>query len=134
MAASENLSELSRAFGEQWAEETIQPRVKTMCTHKNYLHRTTAIYAMQVVIKSLSVNSIERWIVPIVIQMTTDVIPNVRFVAIRTLQAVALAIISSRGNNINNSPVSEQIHSALSKLLLDTDRDVKFYAATVSSI
>jgi serine/threonine-protein phosphatase 2A regulatory subunit A len=139
-AATENLMQLAALFGEDWAVEHIIPRIERMQMYQNYLHRTTALYVLQVVVRSLSLGVISKKVLPIVVLMSADPIPNIRFIAARTFQIIFMRCRSirssssssnatSKSTNILFAAVSEEISSVLSKLLLDTDRDVKFYAA-----
>ena len=132
--ATENLLRLAELFGEDWAIEHILPRVDKMRGHKNYLHRTTALYALQVLVRCLSQHVIEKTVLPMVLQMCDDAVPNIRFISAKTLQAVAercqnLSIASGAGpSSYKSSVAAGEISSALSKLVVDQDRDVKFYA------
>lgn len=47
-AATANLQKLTEVFGADWAEEAIIPRVQSMATDDNYLHRMTTIFALTV--------------------------------------------------------------------------------------
>jgi len=43
-----NLKKLVGVFGPQWAQNTIVPKVLSMCSHPNYLYRMTTIFAITV--------------------------------------------------------------------------------------
>ena len=131
-AATENLLRLAELFGEDWATENILPQVDRMRNHKNYLHRTTALYALQVLVRCLSLGAIEKSVMPMVLQMADDAVPNIRFIAAKTLQAVAERCqgLSDPTHSYAASTAAAEISAALSKLVLDQDRDVKFYAAS----
>jgi len=47
-AATLNLKKLAEVFGTQWAQQTILPKVISMCTHPNYLYRMTTLFAIGV--------------------------------------------------------------------------------------
>lgn len=59
-AATENLMQLTELFGEDWAVENILPHIEKMQLHKNYLHRITALYALQVIVSCLSLGVINK--------------------------------------------------------------------------
>ena len=140
-AASENLMLLTELFGEEWAVEHVLPRMERMQMHQNYLHRTTALYVLQMIVKCLSIAVINKKVLPIIVLMAADPVPNIRFIAAKTIQIVsarcqALKAKGIGGNNNSNSNLqgqqginTEEISTVLSKLMLDSDRDVKFYAA-----
>jgi serine/threonine-protein phosphatase 2A regulatory subunit A len=127
-AATENLQKLAELFGEDWSVRVIMPKLETMRTHNNYLHRTTALYAIQVLATVFSVVSIDKVIIPFVAQMSSDPVPNVRFIAAKTLE-----LIVQRRSSLSPNIGSEDIVALLSKLASDPDRDVKYYATKVGS-
>jgi preprotein translocase subunit SecG len=55
--------QLTELFGEDWAVENILPHIEKMQLHKNYLHRTTALYALQVIVNCLSLGVINKKVV-----------------------------------------------------------------------
>ena len=140
-AATENLMLLTELFGEEWSVEHVLPRIERMQMHQNYLHRTTALYVLQVVVKYFSMATIDKKVVPIIALMSADPVPNIRFITAKTIQIVSARCqglrASSSSTNVpikgNTSasicPCPEELSLVLSKLLLDSDRDVKFYAA-----
>jgi serine/threonine-protein phosphatase 2A regulatory subunit A len=46
IAAIENLKELTRIFGSQWAEKNILKRLMELRLEPNYLHRLTVLFGM----------------------------------------------------------------------------------------
>jgi serine/threonine-protein phosphatase 2A regulatory subunit A len=129
-AAANNLFKLTVLFGEEWAKEHIFPRIERMHTHTNYLHRMTSLYSMQVLVKALTVPTLEASIVPLILQMVTDTVPNVRLTVARTLKD----IVAVCGGNMRESYLNSCIVPALKTLSADPDRDVRFYSTTVSSL
>lgn len=140
-AATENLMLLTELFGEEWAVDHVLPRIERMQMHQNYLHRTTALYVLQVVVKCFSIATIDKKVVPIVALMSADPVPNIRFIAAKTIQMILGRCHALRASTSSASAptkgsaaislvsCSEEMSAMLSKLLLDSDRDVKFYAA-----
>lgn len=47
-AATTNLQRLTQVFGASWAQQAIIPRIQTMASDDNYLHRMTVIFALTV--------------------------------------------------------------------------------------
>jgi serine/threonine-protein phosphatase 2A regulatory subunit A len=136
-AATENLMQLTELFGEEWAVELIIPRIGRMQMHQNYLHRTTALYVLQVVVRCLSLTAINKKVLPIIILMAADPVPNIRFITAKTIQIVYMSSSSLKASNSNTSlyaATAEELSSVLSKLLQDPDRDVKFYAALAMKV
>lgn len=124
-AAANNLSKLAELFGEDWAKEHILPRIDRMHTHTNYLQRMTAIYGIQVLVKTVSVETLENIIMPLLLQMVNDAVPNVRLTVARTLKDV----ISHSGSVLHDSFLQSCILPSLNSLAGDDDRDVRFYSS-----
>lgn len=129
-AAANNLHKLAALFGEDWAKEQIFPRIERMHTHTNYLQRMTSLYSVQVLVKTMSLSTLETIIIPLIVQMVTDAVPNVRLTVARTLKD----IISSNGSGMHESFLSSCIVPSLKTLSADSDRDVRFYSTMVSSM
>ena len=129
-AASNNLFKLADLFGEEWAKDQIFPRIERMHTHSNYLQRMTALYSIQVLIKALSTKTLEKTIVPLILHMATDSVPNVRLTVARTLKD----IVTSCGNNMQESYLDSSVIPALKTLTSDSDRDVRYYSTVVSTV
>jgi serine/threonine-protein phosphatase 2A regulatory subunit A len=127
-AAANNLFKLADLFGEEWAKEQIFPRIERMHTHTNYLQRMTSLYSIQVLVKMLSIPTLETIIVPLILHMVADAVPNVRLTVARTLKD----IVSSSGGSMQDTFLDTCIVPALKTLSADTDRDVRFYSTTVS--
>lgn len=58
---------------------------------------------------------------PLIIRMAEDPVPNIRFNVAKTLSVLIPLIV-------DNTIVSQKIKPVLNKLFADDDRDVKFYA------
>lgn len=129
-AAANNLYKLAELFGEDWAKEQIFPRIERMHAHTNYLQRMTSLYSIQVLVKTLTVPTLETIIVPLILQMVTDAVPNVRLTVARTLKD----IVTCSGSGMNEAFLDTSIGPALKTLSTDTDRDVRFYSTSVRSI
>jgi serine/threonine-protein phosphatase 2A regulatory subunit A len=127
-AAANNLSKLAQLFGEDWAKEQIFPRIERMHTHTNYLQRMTALYGIQVLVKTLSVGTLEDVIVPLILHMASDSVPNVRLTVARTLKD----IIATSGGIMHDTFLDTSIVPSLKTLSGDADRDVRFYSTSVS--
>lgn len=119
-----NLEKLCVLFGEDWCCTHIIPRVQKMHVHTNYLQRMTSLYGAEVLANTLSPEIIESELVPMVMDMTGDAVPNVRFTVAKTLEALCV-----RG--VKTPALLEEIDTALHSLSTDSDRDVRFFAMKV---
>jgi len=118
-AAADNIQKLSSHFGEDWTMEYILPRIERMQGLTNYLHRITALYGIQVLVGTLSKSKVELSLLPIVLKMSGDPVPNVRFTAAKTLKI----IIPSLGKSH-----MDEVTKVLGEMTSDSDSDVRFYA------
>lgn len=126
-AAANNLCKLATQFGEAWTKEQIIPRIERMHTHTNYLQRMTALYGIQVLVTSLSQSTVESVIIPIIIHMAADSVPNVRLNVARTLQN----IISTSAGKFRGNFLDKCVAPTLAALCEDSDRDVRYFASQV---
>ncbi len=129
-AAAENLKHLSVLFGEVWTLEHVVPRIERMHSHANYSHRLTAVYAIQVLVPSFSQRSLEQVLVPILLHMVKDSVPNIRLAVARTLQD----IVSIGGSNMEKKYLLSSVSPVLTSMSEDNDRDVRYYATQVSLV
>lgn len=130
-AAAENLKYLTDIFGEDWARSHIIPRIKEMQTNAAFSKRMTALYAVQVLLscvpsssgsstkqRVLSQPMMTDVLLPIVLAMAADPVPNIRFSVAKTLVLVSSVCKS-------DAALSGEVARALAKLSGDLDRDVR---------
>jgi serine/threonine-protein phosphatase 2A regulatory subunit A len=121
-AATNNLKKLTEVFGVEWAHNTIIPKALSLFTHPNYLYRMTTLFAIGVLAQVVGMDVINQSMLPLVLKLATDKVPNVRFNVAKTLQALIPLV--------DPSVTQTRIKPCLTKMQNeDTDRDVKFYAA-----
>ena len=126
-AAADNLRKLVLLFGGQWSTETMMPRIDRLHVHTNYLHRITALYAMQALIKVLSVAEQEMYLLPIIDALVADPVANVRFTAVKTFSQLHDALGADMQQTRN------RIRDILLKMTSDTDRDVRHFSKVAIS-
>ncbi|KAI9302173.1 armadillo-type protein [Cunninghamella echinulata] len=124
-AATTNLKLLVEIFGADWAKNTVIPQIMTMAHNENYLYRMTTLFALSTMAISLSPEIIQESILPTVLELVEDPIPNVRFNVAKSLGVLTPIL--------RNSPATEvlttsQVKPALQKLNNDTDMDVRWFA------
>ncbi|KAJ8297075.1 Protein phosphatase PP2A regulatory subunit A [Rhodotorula toruloides] len=123
-AATINLRKLTEVFGVDWAKETIIPKVMEMGHNVNYLYRMTTTMA-----PALDIDSIRSSILPTVVSLSADRIPNIRFNVAKAFEVLSQSLASQQGGP---DLVSSEIIPALDKLRSDTDADVRFFAEKAS--
>lgn len=64
VAAINNLRELTKIFGSDWACQNIMQKLLELTTNTNYLYRLTALFGMAELSKVLSPDSIKQHFIP----------------------------------------------------------------------
>lgn len=119
-AATQNLRKLSEAFGVPWFVEKMLPRVTQLQQHPNYLHRITTLFSVSAVAAICTPDIVSAKLLPVVLRMATDSVPNIRFNVAKCLQGLM--------SRVDAQSVQQQIKPCLQSLSSDPDRDVKFFA------
>ncbi|KAI5299665.1 hsp90 co-chaperone Cdc37 [Ascosphaera pollenicola] len=83
-AATQNLKKLTEVFGVDWARQSIIPKVVAMGHHPNYLYRMTTCFAISTLAPVVDGFTIKTNLLPILEQLSQDLIPNIRFNVAKT--------------------------------------------------
>jgi len=119
-AATSNLKELTVIFGAEWAIKHLIPSLEGVRHHRSYLRRLTAVQAFSSIATVMEPELAQTEVLPIVLEMSTDNVANIRFNVAKGLETMA---------PVCSGVVSElQIRPVLAVLAEDSDRDVRFYA------
>jgi serine/threonine-protein phosphatase 2A regulatory subunit A len=114
---------LYEVLGLSWCETHIIPRLQAMLAHGNYLYRISAVLCAGRLAEVAAGAFLEKQLVPLVVKMAADPVPNVRFNAAKTIQAMRPFAAKS------NPAVAEgSLLPCLRRQLDDQDPDVKFFA------
>ncbi|KAI8344676.1 armadillo-type protein [Chlamydoabsidia padenii] len=124
-AATTNLKQLVEIFGCDWAKQTVLPQVMSLAHNENYLYRMTTLFALSTMAVSLSPEIIKDNILPTVLELVEDPIPNVRFNVAKSLEVLAPIL---RTSPATETLTTSQVKPALEKLNSDTDMDVRWFA------
>jgi len=125
-AATNNLRKLTEVFGVEWAQNNIIPKVLALYTHPNYLYRMTTLFAVGVLSEVKGMDEvITGSMLPLVLRMADDPVPNIRFNVAKTLGQLS--------KHLEAGTVQSKVKPVLTKLYEDADRDVKFYASQALS-
>eukprot|EP00965_Chrysotila_dentata_P229187 6197035-Pleurochrysis_carterae.AAC.2 len=87
-SAIENIRQIVEAFGVEWATGSLLPEVLATHTSTNYLYRLTALSAVTSLARIVGEEVLCSRLLPLVITMASDPVPNVRFNVAKTLQAI----------------------------------------------
>jgi len=126
-AATNNLKKLTEVFGVDWAQNNIIPKVLALYTHPNYLYRMTTLFAIGVLSDVAGMHDvIHNSMLPLVIRMADDPVPNIRFNVAKTMGILV--------KHLDATTIQTKVKPTLTKLYEDADRDVKFYASQALSL
>ena len=120
-AAIANLRELSQIVGPKWLEKHAIPKVLSFQRDTNYLYRLTTLFSISRLVEFMPPESFQRVIVPAVIAMAPDKVPNVRMNVAKTLRECRRLV--------KDKDVANRIYAALANLAKDSDFDVCYHAA-----
>lgn len=118
-AALDAFSKLINLFGPEWTASSVKLYLKFLSSHSNYLFRGTALAAINRVAHIVDPLVFEQSVLPALLQLMDDPIPNVRIAACKCFGNV-------RQRLSNDSSFLIGKLSALS--LNDLDEDVKYFA------
>jgi serine/threonine-protein phosphatase 2A regulatory subunit A len=120
-AAATNVMNLVAVFGPTWAHDCIYPPLMALKCHPSYLRRLSAVQAASFLTTKVERDTpLMEHIVPLIVDMASDTVPNVRFNVARALHRISQPC----GLTI----YQQRIRPVLSVLTEDPDRDVRFFA------
>lgn len=120
-AACETLTELTKVYGKEWAGEHILPKIIAMCSHKSCSYRLTAVFAIKNIAMSGCHADMILQLLPYMLTLSEDTVPNVRFNAAKAIGAVS-PLVSAEVR-------ADKLQPALTRLAEDTDPDVKYFSS-----
>lgn len=125
-AAAKNLQELTSLLGTEWSVQNLFPRVRQVMEHPSYLRRMNAVQAAALMATAMDVNSAQNEVLPILLEMHYDPVPNVRFNVAKGLGIV--------GAVFDRSVYQGQIIPILTLMENDPDRDVRYFASNTKEL
>ena len=118
--ATTNLSVLSTVFGPAWAVANLIPKLKALASRKSYLYRMTCLSTCLDLCPILGRDGATQNLVPIVLSLLSDPVPNVRFHLSKVLGLMAPQLPADTTRKL--------ILPALDRLSGDADSDVAYFA------
>lgn len=125
-AATVNLKKLTEVFGVDWARVSIVPKVVGMGSHPSFLFRMTTIQAITTISPSLSPEIIRADIAGLLLDLSNDPIPNIRFNVAKSFEVMVPMFDSTSGGS---QFIQEFILPALERQKNDPDADVRYFAS-----
>jgi len=127
-ATSVHLKGLCEVLGPTWSEANVFPQLQPLLAHKNYLYRIAAILSVGTLAQSVGVTFLDAHLVPMVVKLSSDPVPNVRFNVAKTIRLMHPTCVSG-----SPSALEDHLLPCLLRLVADADPDVKFYATRALS-
>jgi serine/threonine-protein phosphatase 2A regulatory subunit A len=103
--------------------QNLLPRVKQVMEHQSYLRRMNAVRALSLMATAMDAHTAQWEILPILLEMHCDPVPNVRFNVAKGLGMIGPLFQSS---------YEGQIVPILTLMMDDPDRDVRYFATQAS--
>lgn len=120
-AGTNNIKRLIEVFGLEWAQSSIIPKVLTFYSHQNYLYRMTTLLAISSFSSVVGNEVVDSTLLPLVIRMADDPVPNIRFNVAKTLQTLCAYL--------DETVIQRKVRPTLNRLYeKDPDSDVKYFA------
>lgn len=113
------LGPLVQLFGVDWCIEMIVPLILGFQNHCNYLIRQVTLISVAELHDYLPMSVLVQYFLPTVLEMSNDMVPNVRFMVAKTLSFFA---------GIEDKNINQKIQECLKNLSNDKDIDVKYFA------
>jgi serine/threonine-protein phosphatase 2A regulatory subunit A len=120
-AAIANIKKLIQMFGIEWAQQRLISKALDGHTHDSYLYRMTTLYAVSSLADVVGPDSLKGTMLPMVLRLAADPVPNVRFNAAKTLRNIVPLL--------DTAAVEEHVKPCLVTLSEDSDADVSYFAS-----
>ncbi|KAH9155114.1 hypothetical protein AeRB84_002894 [Aphanomyces euteiches] len=120
-AATLNLQRLTQHFGVDWACQHIVPRIASMHTNANYLYRMISLHAAKVLAPLMVSDALQASVLPLVLELASDPVPNIRFNVAKTLETLVL--------QLDDQAKATLVTPCLQTLVADSDGDVQYFAS-----
>ncbi|TGZ72642.1 hypothetical protein CRM22_001970 [Opisthorchis felineus] len=121
-AAVTNLRKLMDQFGIEWASTQVIPRLIQLAHDQNYLRRMICLASLQELGEAESCRSelLHKHLLPTIIQLGHDPVPNVRFKVCQ--------ILGKLGHLLDSNAIQTFVKPSLEMLGADGDPDVSYFA------
>jgi serine/threonine-protein phosphatase 2A regulatory subunit A len=95
------LKNLTEIFGQQWAIKNILPKLLSLHLEANYLHRLTPLFGMAIMAPVISPDNIKKQFLPVLTQLSQDLIPNIRMNVAKTIMTIQPVIKGNADIEVN---------------------------------
>lgn len=124
-AAVNNVQKLTEYFKEDWCQREVINKIlekKKDKEFENFICRITCLFAFTKLIPVVGVDIVAKELYPFILELTNDKVPNIRFNAGKSLLLIGLKVKDEYPNTV------DEIKVILTKMMEDSDNDVRYYA------
>lgn len=119
-AAADNFKKYIETFGIEWGQNNVIPNILNLHSDEFSGNRITVLRTIQHILPTITNDVVDETILPIVLRMVADAIPNVRLNVCKVLIGLS--------TKCSESALNDRIKPAISRLCKDTDNDVLYFA------
>lgn len=121
-SAANSMKELCEVFGDEWATSRFIPRLTGVWDKAgSYIEKITMLYAFRALASSAQGDVLMKEILPRVMKGCKDKTPNVKCVAVQTLQELI--------PSLDDLTLTNQVRPCLEEMQRDEDSDVQYYSS-----
>ena len=126
-AAIQNIKKLTEIFGSNWSRDEIVERLLNFDSElmENFVYRFTVLSALTALVPVVNHDVITALILPFILPLTEDAVPNIRFNVAKSLAVIAAALEEKKGPI---DLITSQLIPSLQTLAQDEDFDVTYFA------
>ena len=125
-AAVAAVGRLTAVYGPDWTQTAILPSALLLHSNPAYLHRLTTLAVITELAPLVGAPVATNTLLPIVLRMSQDRVPNVRFNVAAALQHMV--------PHLDPDTVQHRVRPCLEALLQDADNDVKLFATKALAV
>ncbi|KAL3233421.1 Protein phosphatase PP2A regulatory subunit A [Nakaseomyces bracarensis] len=127
-AAIINLQKLTNIFGSDWCNTEIVPRLLGLDPQliENFIYRITLLNTFKALVSVLSPDVVANQILPHVLELTSDQVPNIRFNVAKTYPKIVEVLHKDSAKY--DALIKDTIYTSLNELCQDPDFDVRYFA------
>ncbi|CAG9319843.1 unnamed protein product [Blepharisma stoltei] len=118
-AAIKGYKEIADLFRTSWVEEKLLDEILEGHSSESHIKRLSTIFTLKAIIGNISPEKIISTIVPVLVRLSSDAVPNIRFNLAKLIKEIS-PILKDAGTR-------DQIKTSLRMLNKDEDRDVRFF-------
>ncbi|CCE65408.1 hypothetical protein TPHA_0L00520 [Tetrapisispora phaffii CBS 4417] len=127
-AAIENIKKLTEIFGSEWCKVEITDKLINFDQElfQNFIYRITILTTLIKIGTVIDMDPLKKEILPFIISLAQDEVPNIRFNVAKGLAEIATSLI--KRDSKNKKLIKEELLPVLENLVQDEDVDVNYFS------